>query len=253
MYVDAAIPLTEHLRCDNPITSGIAPARPCRRCTRCLRYKSYYWTMRNEAEMRHAHKTCLLRLSFRYKRTDAHAYASVQKFLKRIRKKWPATSFRYAAFAEFGEKGTRRLHYHMLLCANQPFSGHAARALWKDGQTHSKLADAASSAYCAKYVTKGEERPRASNGWGSLPNKDLHLNSTIQETLRYFPNAQINKIRIADRPVPRRLFARERDAIRTQQLQLQSAQADSVQQFRSRKLQQDGGSGGTLSPDLNIT
>lgn len=137
--------------------------------------KQLLWKQRIGMEIAAAEKSLLLRLSFRPRgRLDFHTpaadkreYPEVQRWLKRVRKKY-GSGVRVCVIGEFGGEGGR-LHYHALLHGPRNMRSRVARREWKQGYTHAiKVARGRVGSYLAKYLSKDDAlRPRASVAYGS--------------------------------------------------------------------------------------
>lgn len=174
------------LDCTNPgnivITDGLYKtlrAVPCRKCFNCLRHRQKQWMYRGAVEFTTHKRTWFVTLSWRP--AQVVTYEHVKLFLKRVRrtqKEKPYTcgckmhdgakhaGVRYLCSEEFGENGTRRKHWHLLLHGSDDLSWRNIASEWDHGFMDAKLARTSNLAsYIAKYAAKSG-RIRASRFYG---------------------------------------------------------------------------------------
>lgn len=139
----------------------------CRRCEGCDEHKRRSWVARMVREAQHAERCWFVTLTYRDQ--SAFGYASVQQWLKRVRKASPPGAvLRFVCTDEAGSQ-TGRLHHHLLVYGNVSLRWRDLCQTWKEGFSSAKLVRSALGAarYCAKYITKSAGRIRASCGFGS--------------------------------------------------------------------------------------
>lgn len=191
-YCDDPVPIRfyERGRSSDKPGAYVEMFGPCRKCEKCRLFKQLQWRDRMVAELKASPRSWLVTLTFSevhlagilaeaYKlkyaseqeRVEHAAYAHVQRYLKRIRKK--CGTFRYVAVPEYGTlKG--RLHYHLLIHENPERVGRVTyRSLdtsWRSFVDASLVrSSAGGGSYLSKYLTKAIARPRASKSYGSPP------------------------------------------------------------------------------------
>jgi hypothetical protein len=152
--------------CEAPVLIGFHPAYPdglwvrCRRCRDCARSKARQWAKRTIAEIG-TRKAWFVTLTYR---TGADtSYASVQRWLKRVRKS--GAKIRYIITEEYGSK-TGRFHRHAIVVGD--VTQRQLRQRWEDGISQAKLVRSSRGAawYVSKYLTKAGGKIRASGRWG---------------------------------------------------------------------------------------
>lgn len=93
--------------------------------------------------------------------------AHLQRFFKRLRKRFPSKPFRYYACGEYGDN-TKRAHYHACLFGmdfddkvhfrtfgeNRLYLSEELTQVWGHGNTSTGDVTFESAAYCARYITK---------------------------------------------------------------------------------------------------
>lgn len=186
---------------------------PCGRCPWCINRKAWIWKARSLIELRKAHYSVFVTLTFR--REAFATYAVVQKWLKRVRKAHPTVTFRYMAVLEHGERRGRR-HYHLLVCCDKKLHTRLFRKKWTQGWTACRIAKATDARYVTKYITKQNERPRASNGWGSRPLGTLFEHPMVVAFYKAFPSARFRTLKVDGVSVPWSLFQRHHKMLRLQ-------------------------------------
>lgn len=182
----------------------------CGSCAYCLKMKRWFIKSRIVAETSISDRTWFMTLTLRKKMSDKVGYKLVQRWLKRMRK--AKLSVRYAAIAEHGSSGTKRLHYHVMLHGTSSLTYRAVRRHWRGGFAHLEIVSNASAAsgYGSKmagYVTKkGDSRFRFSLGYGSRGISSICSSDLVRLSQESFPDARITSVRIGgDRIHPRLL------------------------------------------------
>jgi len=109
--------------------------------------------------------------------TELCAYADIQKFHKRLRKRLARSQrgYRFAMVTEYGELNGR-LHYHALIHESAgPILYRDICDSWNGGFVQAKLVDCSSdrgvlgaASYVSKYIAKAASRLRASVNYGSI-------------------------------------------------------------------------------------
>lgn len=198
---------------------------PCGQCAKCIDYVDWTRAARIIIETRASERTWWLTLTFAQEpSSEAVGYASVQKFLKRLRKS--GYPLRYAFVAEWGtEKG--RLHFHALVHCGDALTKRVLQAEWPDGFSNCKLvkgtvtrgphagkrsgATAARLAeYISAYVSKGGSgRFRFSQGYGSKQVR-FDENEAVRAVLAAFPEATLKRVGLSGvkrfRRLPKRVL-----------------------------------------------
>jgi len=149
---------------------------PCGRCIGCRLDKSRKWAIRCTHEAQMHHDNCFITLTYApftwiHSRRDSGAdliYSEFQKFMKRLRKRFPSSKIRFYMAGEYGENFGRP-HFHAILFGfNFPDRDFLARTpsnsliyrskileeLWPFG--YSSVGDFTfeSAAYVARYCMK---------------------------------------------------------------------------------------------------
>lgn len=191
---------------------------PCRKCEKCLQFRQMQWRERAIVEIGRAKRTwwitltidpqMLANISMEARGTstidfEAAAYSRVQRYFKRLRKKFRKKAdrildsegkvvghnyaqFRYLAVFELGKK-TGRPHYHLLLheTGTRPCLKAHIESQWRSN-VHARLVGSGEAlrraSYVTKYATKSFEiSPRASVRYGkpTIPPKPKVLGATI--------------------------------------------------------------------------
>lgn len=156
---------------------------PCGKCTGCQLERARQWAVRcmHEAQMHPIN--CFITLTYNDEHLpDLHSlnYRDVQLFLKRLRswttvydyrtkKALPGSKIRYFLCGEYGEQGTRRPHYHVILfnwdfadkvehakskSGNAQYTSEHLDSLWGKGHATITECNYASAQYVAQYCTK---------------------------------------------------------------------------------------------------
>lgn len=147
---------------------------PCGKCQGCLTSRALTWTLRcvQEASL-HPSNECLT-LTYdddNLPENNSLQESDVQKFFKRLRRKYPEANLRYYYCGEYGDRGGRP-HYHVLLfnfCFPDKvlLSGNGDRALYTSeiltemwGHGHAAIGSVTpeSAAYVARYVLKKQAK-----------------------------------------------------------------------------------------------
>jgi hypothetical protein len=143
---------------------------PCGQCIGCRLAKSKEWALRCVHEASMHDDNCFLTLTYAEENLPVNGSlnkADYQKFLKRVRKRFPRFRFKYFLCGEYGSD-LGRPHYHALLFGldfydkykwcesngNDVFRSDDLESLWPFG--HSWIGDVTwqSAAYVARYVLK---------------------------------------------------------------------------------------------------
>lgn len=155
----------------------------CGQCPECLRQKASAWALRAVYEARSHKENCMITLTYDTYEHDSRGRiigervsdlkvckSDCQKFIKRLRKRFPDKPFKYMIAAEYGKR-THRAHYHVLLFGlsfsdarlykkskrgNWIFKSKKLEKIWQHGIcTIDKLdVTAAAARYCTKYISK---------------------------------------------------------------------------------------------------
>lgn len=153
-----------------PHTDSVELQLPCGRCIGCRLQRSKQWAIRCVHEASLYEENCFLTLTY----SDEHLpfdesinVKHIQKFIKRLRKKYPGKTIRYFHCGEYGEDN-RRPHYHICLFNFdfhhkdlwsdrndiKLYTSEELQSLWPYG--HSTIGELTfdSAAYVARYITK---------------------------------------------------------------------------------------------------
>lgn len=154
--------LTIKMQCPTPIAVN-ENVVPCGYCNICRQNKTNDWVIRMTHEMYMAVCTYFVTLTY----SDANlplndegesllVKQDLQKFLKRLRKKFPKL-IRYFAVGEYGTR-YGRAHYHAILFSQVPIDLATIQSTWGLGFVHCGTVTQSSIAYVAKYcfVNKGK-------------------------------------------------------------------------------------------------
>lgn len=151
---------------------------PCGKCPECC--KDYYtmWATRGSRELAHWDSSLFITLTYDEDHLPANKSLDkthVQKFLKRLKKKYKSTEENPIRQIYCGEYGTKTLrpHYHVILFnmdfldkkkhyksaqGHQVFISDELTKLWKNGNAEFGYASPASIAYLFKYILKKKTR-----------------------------------------------------------------------------------------------
>lgn len=150
---------------------------PCGRCIGCRIEKSREWALRCIHEASLHELNCFVTLTYDDEQLPplgSLVKADHQKFLKRLRKRFPAQNIRYFLCGEYGE-ALQRPHYHALLFGfdfldkvqwcqsngNQIWRSATLESLWKHGYSWIGSVTWSSAAYVARYCVKKVTGDRA--------------------------------------------------------------------------------------------
>lgn len=182
------------------------PAPRCRKCSGCLSHRRWIWQSRVKAEIAISERTWFVTLTYKTKTDQPEweiSYDLVQKWLKRVRKHH---GLRYLCVAERGTKGTKRIHFHLLLHGANSLTQKAIRNVWhvSDGISHARLCQKRDIEYITKYATKDDGPVRASNAYGRYNQGAIaSRNEILREIRRQFPKATLAGIKHDGTPLPR--------------------------------------------------
>lgn len=143
---------------------------PCGQCIGCRLERSRQWAIRCVHESKLYDDNCFITLTFREEDLPPDGSLDVdhfQRFMKRLRKKFPGQKIRYFHCGEYGDEGGRP-HYHACLFNfdfedKEPFkridSGYlytseTLESLWPFGFCTIGAVTFESAAYVARYITK---------------------------------------------------------------------------------------------------
>jgi hypothetical protein len=197
-----------YAKCTRPYISPEGIAYGCGTCPMCKKSKSLEWSIRARHELITSKKAVFITLTYdnkhlrreaikaenRFDRRGVLCQDDVQKFLKRLRRRYSDRKLRYLYCGEYGEEKWRP-HYHMLIFGINPIetSNEAMTNIWGMGNadvSNQWVSDNAIS-YIVGYIKKkipgrqqnhekyeGNNRPkpylRASQGLGRSWS-DLHI------------------------------------------------------------------------------
>lgn len=154
----------DHYYCSNP-TSAPWGVHPCRKCAGCHSWKRYQWKYRLLMESKTATRTWFFTATFRFAEETPNLRDSWQRYMKRIRKLFPMTKFRYFCSLEHGGKNGRK-HLHALIFCSTAITRRELDHSWQAGYSRCKLAKTTDISYLLKYVTKEETRVWCSQNLG---------------------------------------------------------------------------------------
>jgi len=167
---------------DSELPTGILQEVRCRKCVNCMRMRQSQWMYRGAVEYLTSQRTWFLTLTWAGK--EPPSYEEVKKYFKRLRKSHG--TFRYLVTEEYGENGTKRIHWHILLHCRDNMSWRAVTSKWPHGHVKAVLArTAALSSYIAKYAAKGG-RIRASRFYGEEPGQRHHDRWPTEDFEHYY-------------------------------------------------------------------
>ncbi len=141
--------------CERPWRKGIMSYR-CGRCHACNRNKIRIWVGRLMTEWNHHAATSFITLTYNDKHVPCGnklQKADLQKFLKRLRKRFYPEKFRFYAVGEYGDT-TQRPHYHLILFGSRQLEEKEIEQLWPNGFTSLRPADEKNMAYTCGYTMK---------------------------------------------------------------------------------------------------
>lgn len=143
---------------------------PCGQCIGCRLERSRQWAMRCVHEASLYTQNCFITLTYRQDNLPEDfglRKEHFQKFMKRLRRKYPDQKIRYFHCGEYGDKNLRP-HYHACLFNfdfddkvlfstrdNIPlYTSNSLSDLWPDGFSTVGAVTFESAAYVARYITK---------------------------------------------------------------------------------------------------
>lgn len=135
---------------------------PCGKCSSCVRTRMLGFKIRLLSELEHTPgKSTFITLTFdddNLNRFKDNPNKSIRLFLDRMRKRL-GHSVRHWICAEYGEKNTKRLHYHGLLFdIPEALDEDMLTSLWPYGISHFGYVCDETIPYLTKYVTKNEQK-----------------------------------------------------------------------------------------------
>lgn len=151
---------------------------PCGQCQGCRLERSRSWAIRCIHEAKMHKENCFITLTYNDENQQYDLiYSHFQKFLKRLRKKFPQKNIRYYMAGEYGEQ-THRPHFHACLfgidfsdkrlfrelpSGSYLYTSKLLEQLWPFG--YSTIGDVTfeSAAYVARYVMKKVTGPPAAD------------------------------------------------------------------------------------------
>lgn len=151
---------------------------PCGQCTGCRLERSRQWAIRCQHETSMHEDNCFITLTYDNKNLPADGSLDkihYQKFMKRLRKKFPSQKIRFYHCGEYGDQ-LGRPHYHALLfgfdfkdktyhkktkIGDILYTSEILDKLWGKGHCYIGSATFESAAYVARYIMKkinGEQK-----------------------------------------------------------------------------------------------
>ncbi len=144
---------------------------PCGQCIGCRLERSRQWAMRISNEAALYENNCFVTLTFDNENLPENLSVDkthLQKFMKRLRKKYPDQKIRFFGCGEYGDKYNRP-HYHLILFNYDPedkelceitklghrlYKSETLASLWPFGMNVVGDVTFESAAYVARYVMK---------------------------------------------------------------------------------------------------
>lgn len=143
---------------------------PCSKCIECRLNYSRTWAIRatHEAQMHPQNTFITLTYDDQHLRAPTLAYDDFQRFMKRLRKKYPNTQIGFMACGEYGEKNGRK-HWHAILFnfdfpdktpeektthGDITYQSKILDDIWQNGRTQIGSVNFKSAAYVARYCLK---------------------------------------------------------------------------------------------------
>ncbi len=179
--------------CEKPIQSNFGRRR-CGTCKACQTAYQQLWYERLFREFKTRKRTHFMTLTF--KPVLKAKYGHIQRWFKRCRK--AGLTFRYICVAEPNPRlidGKMRWHYHLLMFTDDVYPTDRLRKWWRGGISHGRLCRNDDISYTVKYIEKGDQRPRNSNGIGKQYYKDVENHPLVLAALAEWPNAKIGNVR----------------------------------------------------------
>ncbi len=176
---------------------GLPMRVPCGRCIGCRLERSRQWAVRCMHEASLYEDNCFLTLTYRDDKLPAFGslvVSDVQKFMKRLRRRFEDTRIRFFLCGEYGSESARA-HYHVLLfnfefpdkvlwreshgykCWRSPI----LESLWTVGQSEIGSLTFESAAYVARYIVKKVTGPRAEAHYSCVDPVTGELGSRVPE------------------------------------------------------------------------
>lgn len=159
---------------------------PCNQCLECRLEYARQWAVRCVHESMIHPEHCFITLTY----ADEHLgnpkldYDDFQKFAKRLRRAFPNQTISYFVTGEYGEKNTKRKHWHAIIFNWAPRDGipkrtthdeHTAYSsatldkIWGKGITEYGTVTFDSAGYCARYAAK-----KIVHGTGKIKDAEKH-------------------------------------------------------------------------------
>lgn len=129
---------------------------PCSKCLGCRMANAKAWALRCQLELQQHDAAVFTTLTYdEHTRPPTLDYDHVQRWLKRLRKSLgPNRTLRFFASGEYGERFTKRPHYHALLFGISEAERDRIEATWQHGLTHTKPVTPERISYTAGYTQK---------------------------------------------------------------------------------------------------
>lgn len=141
--------------CENPWMVGIIPC-PCGDCKPCRINRRRVWTARIMLEAKLHARNTFLTLTYdeeHYPNDGSLEPHQLRLFWAKLRKHYPARTFRYYAVGEYGDK-SQRAHYHAALFGISPQDASILQTTWGKGFIYCGELTIQSAQYVAGYVVK---------------------------------------------------------------------------------------------------
>jgi len=157
---------------------------PCGQCTGCRLDQSKAWAIRCYHESKMWEENCFITLTYddeHLTKNSSFDKRDLQKFFKRLRKKYEPKKIRYYACSEYGEQ-TFRPHYHAAIFnfnfADRKewkntdegilYTSEEANKIWGLGNVIIGELTLESAAYIARYITKKIKGEKSREYYGNL-------------------------------------------------------------------------------------
>lgn len=143
---------------------------PCNKCQSCKLRRAKEWALRCWHESQMHEQSCFTTLTYRDADLPKNGdldHRHFQKFMKRLRWRYPGKNFRYFMCGEYGAK-THRPHYHVVIFGyfppdaeyhrneggNNYYKSEELDDLWQKGFTDTSYVTYHSAGYVARYAMK---------------------------------------------------------------------------------------------------
>lgn len=147
---------------EKPDTEGLQV--PCGKCMGCRATRSQGWALRCQLELKQHKAATFVTLTYDPKYVPPTLRKEhLSDFLKRLRERLtrqtPDRTIRFFGCGEYGEKATRRPHYHVIIYGTSKADTEIIQKAWTQGFARVDQATPASISYVAGYVDKKYSKP----------------------------------------------------------------------------------------------